>query len=50
MEAERVGPVPGTMLPCRTDDQVVRMAAVNEWLVRIGACARTTRGGCHDDS
>ena len=24
-----MGPVPGTMLPCRTDDQVVRIVAVN---------------------
>ena len=24
-----MGPVPGTLLPCRTDDQVARMVAVN---------------------
>jgi len=29
VQAEWVGPVPGAMLPCRTDDQVVRIVAVN---------------------
>ena len=26
---DRVGPVPGTSLPCRTDNQVARIVAVN---------------------
>ena len=28
-KVKRVVPVPGTLLPCRTDDQVVRIVAVN---------------------
>ena len=37
-----VGPVPGTLLPCRTDDQVVRMAAVNR-VHTAGALTRSPR-------